>query len=380
MKKVASFVMALALVAAFFGAAAPTSHAQDAEYNVALIISQGGLGDRSFNDSGYEGLNKAAQDFGVNVVPIESADPVAEGEQLLRTAAESGFDLVITLEYSHAEVLDRIAGDYPDTMFAILNNVSDQPNVVSIMYQEHTASYMAGALAAMVTTDDTIEQTNDEAVIGAIGGVQSSGIDIFLWGYLQGACSVNPDIQVLFGYSNSFGDPDKGREMTVAMNEEGADVVFGVAGGTGSGIIEAAKEGNFFAIGVDSDQDYLAPGNVLTSVLKRADTGVYDTIRRLVEGEIEGGIVYYGLPDGVGLSPMEYTKDIIPAEYLDEVAAIEQQIIDGELTVIDTRQISADEVTILNENPTCAGLAELQSVLAEAPAADATAEATAEAS
>lgn len=375
MKKFVVLVMALALVAGLFGAAAPTSHAQDAEYNVAMIISQGGLGDRSFNDSGYEGLTKAAADFGVNVVPIESADPVAEGEQLLRTAAESGFDLVITMEYSHAEVLARIAPDYPDTMFAILNNVADQPNVVSVMFLEHTASYLAGALAAMVTTDAEIEQTNPDAVIGAIGGVKSAGIDIFLWGYLQGACAVNPDISVLFGYSNSFGDPDKGREMTVAMNEEGADVVFGVAGGTGSGIIEAAKEGNFFAIGVDSDQDYLAPGFVLTSVLKRADTGVYDTIKRGVEGTLEGGIVYYGLPDGVGLSEMKYTRHIVPAEYQDEIAAMEEQIVDGSLMVIDTRELTADQIAILDENPTCAGLAELQAALGEAPAASATAEA-----
>lgn len=366
MKKFIVLVMALALVAGLFGAAAPTSHAQDAEYNVAMIISQGGLGDRSFNDSGYEGLTKAAADFGVNVVPIESADPVAEGEQLLRTAAESGFDLVITMEYSHAEVLARIAPDYPDTMFAILNNTVDQPNVVSVMFLEHTASYLAGALSAMVTTDENIEQTNPEAVIGAIGGVKSAGIDIFLWGYLQGACAVNPDISVLFGYSNSFGDPDKGREMTVAMNEEGADVVFGVAGGTGSGIIEAAKEGNFFAIGVDSDQDYLAPGNVLTSVLKRADTGVYDTIKRGVEGTLEGGIVYYGLPDGVGLSEMKYTRHIVPKAYQDEVAAMEEQIVDGSLVVIDTRELTADQIAILDENPTCAGLADLQTALAEA--------------
>lgn len=364
MKRFVAFFLALTLVAAFAAAPAPTIAQSD--YNVAMIVSQGGLGDRSYNDSGFEGLTRAAADFGVNVVPIESADPVAEGEQLLRTAAEAGFDLVITMEYSHFEPLARIAPEYPDTMFAILNIVVDEPNVVSIMFEEHTASYLAGALAAMVTTDESIEQTNPEPVIGAIGGVPSAGIDIFLWGYLQGACAVNPESEILFGYSNSFSDPAKGREMTVAMGEEGADVVFGVAGGTNAGIIDAAKESDTFAIGVDSDQDYLAPGNVLTSVLKRADTAVYDTVRRGVEGELEGGAVYYGLPDGVGLTEMKYTRHIIPREYLDAVAEMEQQILDGELVVIDTRELPAEQIEILNQNPTCAGLEELQAALAEA--------------
>ncbi|MBE2266664.1 MAG: BMP family ABC transporter substrate-binding protein, partial [Anaerolinea sp.] len=133
---------------------------QDSDKRVALIIAQGGLGDRSYNDSAFAGLTKAAADYGVQVVPIESPDPVGEGEQLLRTAAEAGFDLVITLEYSHFDPLARVAPDYPDTLFSIVNIVVDGPNVVSIMFDEHTGSYLAGALAEMVTTDPTIEQVN----------------------------------------------------------------------------------------------------------------------------------------------------------------------------------------------------------------------------
>jgi basic membrane protein A and related proteins len=250
------------------------------------------------------------------VVPVESSDPVGEGEQLLRSAAEAGFDLVITLEFSHFDPLARVAPDYPDTLFSIVNIVVDQPNVVSIMFDEHTGSYLAGVLAAQVTSDTELEQVNEDAVIGAIGGVQSSGIDVFLYGYLQGACAVNPDINVLFAYSNNFGDPEIGREIALAQREQGADVVFQVAGGTGAGVIAAAEEENFFAVGVDSDQDYLAPGNVLTSMLKRVDVAVYDVIERLTEGNLEGGtVLQYGLDEeGVGLSEMTYTRHIIPGE------------------------------------------------------------------
>ncbi len=350
------------------GLAGTSSSTQaQSDLTVALIIAQGGLGDRSYNDSAFAGLTKAAQDFGVQVFPIESSDPVGEAEQLLRTAAEAGFDLVITLEFSHFEPLGRIAGDYPDTTFAIVNIVVDQPNVVSIMFDEHTGSYLAGALAALVTTDESIEQTNSEAVLGVIGGVKSSGIDVFLYGYLQGACAINSDVEVLMAYSNTFGDPATGREMTLAMHEQGADVVFQVAGGTGAGVIEAASEENFFAIGVDGDQDYLAPGNVLTSMLKRVDVAVYNTIELAVNGELEGGtVLQYGLDvEGVGLSEMTYTRHIVPRDYVDMVNTMRQDIIDGELEVIDIRTLSAEQFAIIDEDPTCTGVDALWAALAE---------------
>lgn len=339
-------------------------HAQD-QKRVALIIAQGGLGDRSYNDAAFAGLTLAAQDYGVEVVPIESADPVGEGEQLLRNAAEAGFNLVITLEFSHFDPLARVAPDYPDTLFSIVNIVVDQPNVVSIMFDEHTGSYLAGALAAMVTSDGNIPHTNQAAAIGAIGGVQSSGIDVFLDGYLQGACAVNPDIQVQFAYSNGFGDPAKGREIALAMHEQGADVVFQVAGGTGAGVIDAAKDEDFYAIGVDSDQDYLAPGYVLTSMLKRVDVAVYDVIGKLVKGELKGGTVeQYGLDkDGVGLSEMKYTRHVIPREFTDKVKGMREAIIAGKLKVIDTRTLTEEQRKLLYDDRTCAGLAKLQKSL-----------------
>jgi basic membrane protein A len=364
MRKYPFRILILVLTVVLVLGAGSFSLAQDAP-RIALIIAQGGLGDRSYNDLAFAGLTLAAQQHGVEVVPIESPDPVGEGEQLLRSAAEAGFDLVITLEFSHFDPLARVAPDYPDTLFAIVNIVVEGDNVVSIMFDEHTGSYLAGMLAALVTTDSEVPHTNPEAVIGAIGGVQSSGIDVFLYGYLQGACAVNPDIETLFSYSNNFGDPTIGRELALAMHEQGADVVFQVAGGTGEGVIDAAKDEDFFAIGVDSDQDYLAPGFVLTSMLKRVDVAVYDVIDRLVNGTLEGGTVaQYGLDvDGVGLSEMKYTRHIVPREYVDQVNEAREAIIAGDLEVIDTRTLSEDQFAILSSNPTCAGLEELRAAM-----------------
>ena len=340
--------------------------AQDSP-RVALIIAQGGLGDRSYNDLAFAGLTLAAQDFGVEVVPIESPDPVGEGEQLLRTAVEAGFDLVITLEFSHFDPLARVAPDYPDTLFSIVNIVVEGDNIVSIMFDEHTGSYLAGMMGALVTTDDSIEQTNDEAILGAIGGVQSSGIDVFLYGFLQGACAVNPDSQVLIAYANGFGDPATGREIALSMNEQGADVVFQVAGGTGEGVIDAAKDENFFAVGVDSDQDFLAPGNVLTSMLKRVDVAVYDVISQVVDGSIEAGsVAQYGLDqDGVGLSDMTYTRHIIPREYMEQVAEAREAIVNGEIDVIDIRTLDEEMFGMLVDDPTCAGVKALHEAMME---------------
>lgn len=339
LRKIYSFLSILIMVSFVASCAPPATPTPAAapKKKVALIIAQGGLGDKSYNDLADSGFQRAIADFGIEGKAIESADPVGEGEQLLRTAAEKGYDLVITLEYSHFDPLARVAPDYPNTQFSIVNIVVDKPNVVSILFKEQEGSFLAGALAAMVTTMPNNPKVNPEKVIGAIGGTQSDGIDKFLVGYEEGAHFIDPDVKVLKAYSESFGDPTKGKELTLSMYEQGADIVYQVAGGTGIGVFTAAEEANHYAIGVDSDQDGLKPGFILTSMIKRTDNAVYDAISKLVKGELKGGtILEYGLKeDGVGISPMQYTKSEIPADFLDKIKDIQAKIISGEIKVTD---------------------------------------------
>ena len=307
-------------------------------YQVALIIAQGGLGDLSYNDLAYAGLQRAARNFAGQVIvrTVQATDIVSQGESVLRNAARAGFDLVIDLEYSTFEALNRLAPEFPNTRFAILNAVVDQPNVTSVMFEEQEGSFLAGALAAMVTQNTSIPGINPEPVLGVIGGTKSLGIDKFIVGFIEGARYINPDIRVLVSYSNNFGDPALGRQMALALFEQGADIVYHVAGGTGQGVIDAAEEVGRYAIGVDTDQDFLAPGHVLTSMMKRADIAVYSLVEQLVNGTLQSGVLRFGLANGgVGLSPMQYTAHLLPAEYLQRLAGIETAIVDGTIQVTD---------------------------------------------
>ncbi|MBO6639148.1 MAG: BMP family ABC transporter substrate-binding protein [Roseitalea sp.] len=304
---------------------------------VALIIAQGGLGDGSWNDTANAGFEAGLESTGLEGRTIESKDVVAQGEEIMRRAADGGFGLIASLEWIHGEAMQALAPDYPDANWVIMNQTREGDNVASVVFAEHQGSYLAGALAAQVTTDTSIEGINAEPVIGVIGGVKAPGIDKFISGYIEGARAINPDIDVKVAYAESFGDPAKGEQLAKAMFDEGADIVYQVAGGTGIGIIEAAKAEGRYAIGVDTDQDSMAPGHVLTSVLKRVDVAVQSVIEQYAAGAFPGGeVINFGLAEnGVALSDMVHTRDRIPAAYLEKVEELKAQIIDGTIEVWD---------------------------------------------
>ena len=312
-----------------------TSAAKAADAPAALIIAQGGLGDQSYNDLAYEGFKKAVAAAKIEGKPVESKDVVAQAADILRRASDAGFGLLVDLEYSHGEALATVAKDYPDTKYVILNQVQPGANVASVLFQEQEGSYLAGALAALVTTDTSIPGINDKPIIGVIGGTKSVGIDKFIVGYIQGAHDVNPNVEVKVAYSNNFGDPAIGLQMAKAMYDEGADIVYQVAGGTGIGVIQAAKETGHYAIGVDTDQDGLAPGSVLTSMLKRTDVAVETVVGDYAGDTFPGGkTVTLGLKEnGVALSDMKYTKDKIPGATLAKVDELKAKILSGDIKV-----------------------------------------------
>jgi len=215
----------------------------------------------------------------------------------------------------------------------ILNQVRKGPNVTSVLFQEQEGSYLAGALAAMVATEGA--KSGAAPVIGVIGGFKSTGIDKFIVGYIQGAHDVNPKVEVKVAYSNSFGDPAKGLQMAKAMYEEGAAVVYQVAGGTGIGIIQAAKEEGKYAIGVDTDQDGLAPGSVLVSVIKRTDVAVETVMKDYAAGTLKGDTsIVLGLKEGgMDLSDMKFTASKVPAADIAKIKDMKAKIISGEIKV-----------------------------------------------
>lgn len=307
MKKLITFALGMMLAVSAF--AKPL--------RVGIVLSTGGLGDKSFNDSAYKGLEKAKEDLGIEFKYVEPASP-AEDEEFLRQYADADYDLIIATGFQMTEAAKAVAADYPDLKFAMIDDVIDLPNVKSLTFKEEEGSFLVGALAAMMSKTGTI---------GFVGGMENPLIKKFQVGYEQGAKYVNPKIKVLSVYTtgpNPFNDPVRGKENAISEINQGADVVYHAAGGTGIGVIDAAKEKGVYAIGVDSDQDGVAPGTVLTSMIKRVDVAVYDTVKSVKDGDFKPGLTVYGVAEnGVGMTDFKFTKEKIGAEKiakLDEIA------------------------------------------------------------
>mgnify|MGYP000904636788 FL=1 len=324
MRNKISFVVVMVLL---LGLLAAPAYAQ--KTRVGLIFAEGGLGDQSFNDAAYRGLMQAKEELPVEVIYVEPAD-IAEMEEHQRSYAELGLDLVIVIGFIHQSALTEVSADYPNIHFAIVDDVVDNPNVTSLLFEEHEGSFLVGVVAGMMTKSN---------IVGFVGGMEVPLIRKFQVGFEEGVKWANPDAQVLVNYAGAFDDPGRGRELAISQYERGADIIYHAAGGTGSGVIDAAASHDFYAIGVDSDQDYMAPGKVLTSMIKRVDMAVYEVIKAAVEGTLEGGTWTFGVADGgVGTSEFTYTRDIVPQEVFDKVEEAKQKIISGEIVVTNPLQ------------------------------------------
>ena len=260
---------------------------------------------------------------------------MAQAQPILQRATQSGFGLIVDLEFSHADTLQKVAAQNPKTQYALINAPVKGANVTSVLFQEQEGSYLAGTLAALMTTDTKDPRINAKRTIGVIGGTKSTGIDKFLVGYIQGARAADPKVKVLTAYANDFADPSKGKQIAQSMYDQGADIIYAVAGATGAGVIQAAKDRKRYAIGVDTDQDGTAPGSVLTSMVKRTDLAVSRLVTAYAKGTLKGGrTLTLGLKDnGVGLSAMKYTKQEIPAADLTKVDQAKRDIVDGKVKV-----------------------------------------------
>lgn len=326
-------VLALVASAALFGCSSEAPLEDSGALKVGMVFDVGGKGDKSFNDSAYRGLLQAADDFSVEHTEFEPGQD-ADRETGLRKLAQAGYDVVIGVGFLFSDAMRSVAADYPDVMFACVDydarpNEEMLPNLAGLTFREEEGSFLVGVVAAMFTESDRI---------GFIGGMDVPLIHRFEAGYIAGARHVNPAISVTVAYAGStpqaFADPAKGKELAMLQFGRGVDVIYHASGNTGNGVIEAARETGKFAIGVDSNQNYMAPGHVLTSMVKRVDNAVYRTIMSAVEGNFSGGIRVFGLAeDGVGYALDRYNEGLVTEEMRLGVEEARAAIVAGEIDV-----------------------------------------------
>ncbi|MFN3825854.1 MAG: BMP family protein [Pseudorhodobacter sp.] len=294
----------------------------------ALIFDLGGKFDKSFNEAAFHGAQRWAQETGGTYKELEMQSE-AQREQALRRLAEAGANPVVMTGFAFGDVLGQVAPDFPDTKFAIIDMVVDQPNVKSVVFTEEQGSYLVGMMAAMASQTGTV---------GFIGGMDIPLIRKFACGYAQGVKAVNADATIVANMTGTtpaaWNDPVKGGELARAQKSQGADVIYAAAGGTGIGVLQTAADEGILSIGVDSNQNHLQPGKVLTSMLKRVDNAVYDAFK---EGtDLAPGINVMDLAaGGVGYAMDEHNADLVTDEMKAAVDAAAEQISSGALAVHD---------------------------------------------
>ncbi len=304
--------------------------------HVGLVFDIGGRGDKSFNDAAYQGLEAARQQLGISFTTLETSEG-ADREPQMRQLAAGDAPLIFGVGFLFTDDVKALAKEFPDKKFACVDmTVQDgetlPPNLVALKFREEQGSFLVGALAGLLTKTGKV---------GFVGGMDIPLIRKFQAGYVAGVKAVNPAAEVLVKYAGNTGeafrDPTKGKELALAEYQAGADIIYHASGSTGLGVFEAARQLNKLAIGVDSDQHDEAPGFILTSMVKRVDTAVLETIREVSEGRWSGGVHTFGLEsDGVGWVYDERNKALIPDAVKARVDSLRQAIIAGAIEVPTT--------------------------------------------
>lgn len=303
---------------------------------VFMVTDVGGLGDKSFNDGTWAGIEEAAEYLGLETAFVQSKEQ-ADYIPNLSNAAKEG-DIVFAVGFMMTDALIDVAAQFPDTYFIGIDIETTEVynNIATYLFKEQEGAFLVGYLAAAVT------QSNK---LGFIGGIAIPPVERFRYGYEAGIKTYEElngkTIELIKGYTNDFNDPKKGKDLAVAQFAEGADIVFHAAGTCGNGVIEAAQEKGapYYAIGVDVDQDYMAPGRVLTSSMKRVDVAAYDAVLSVALGTFEPGNHVLGIvEDGVGISPMNYTKDDVDPVVLEEIETLKSLVKEGTIIIPDTQE------------------------------------------
>ena len=318
------------LMAAVAALAMSATAAMAADDKPAIVFDIGGKFDKSFNESMFNGSEKFKAESGVAYGEFEIANE-AQREQAIRNFADQGYSPIIAAGFAQAAAVEKVAKEYPDLKFAIVDMVVDLPNVQSIVFNEHEGSYLVGMMAGMASKTGTVS---------FVGGMDIPLIRKFACGYAQGVKAAKPDAKIIQNMTGDTGaawnDPVKGGEITKGQMSQGSDVVYAAAGATGLGVLKAAAEGGALSIGVDANQNYLYPGKVLTSMLKRVDVAVYNVMKSGKDGTFKGGIQALGLAeDGVGYAMDDNNKPLVTAEMTAAVEKAKVDIIAGTVKVHD---------------------------------------------
>lgn len=323
-KKIATLAMATVVSASLLvGCSGNNESASDDKITVAMITDVAGVNDQSFNQSAWEGLQRAEKELGIEVKYLESKQD-SDYATNIETLVDEDVDLILGVGMKLSEAIKEGSELYPDQNFVLVDEEIDASNVKNILFKAEESAYLAGLIAGKTT------KTNN---VGFIGGMELPVIDTFKYGYMAGVKAANPDAKVQAQYANSFTDQAKGKAIANQMYTNGADIVFTCGGDVGTGAIEAAKENGKFAIGVDRDQSDLAPQNVLTSAIKRVDAGVFETVKSYVNGTFEGGTTTtYGLEENAVGVP-DTTKNLVSQDILDLVEETITKLKNKEITV-----------------------------------------------
>ena len=318
------------LIAAGLAFVMASAAAGAAEIKPAVVFDMGGKFDKSFNEGIYNGLEKFRAETGISYRDFEVTNET-QREQALRRMAQRGSDPVIAVGFAQAPALEKVAREFPNTRFTIIDMVVDLPNVQSVVFKEHEGSFLVGVAAAMASKTDKV---------GFIGGMDIPLIRKFACGYEQGVRYVNPNAKIFQNMTGTtpaaWNNPTKGGELARSQFDRGADVVYAAAGGTGIGVYQAAKDSGKLAIGVDSNQNYLHPGTMLTSMLKRVDVAAYNTFKTALDGTWKPGIQVLGLAeDGVGWALDEHNRDLVSAAMKSKVEQARADILASKITVHD---------------------------------------------
>ena len=320
-----AFAAALLLVAGSLQAA---SHSE--EISPAVVFDMGGKFDKSFNQGVNDGVQRFKEETGIEYREFEVTNET-QREQAIRRMAQRGADPILGIGFAQAGPIETVAKEFPDVRFTLIDGVVDLPNVQSVVFKEHEGSFLVGVMAAMASESD---------MVGFVGGMDIPLIRRFACGYEQGAKHADAAVDVVQNMTgttpSAWNDPGRGSELAKGQFDRGVDVVYAAAGGTGVGVYQAAADGSKLAIGVDSNQNYLQPGTMLTSMLKRVDVAAYDSFMSAMQGTWEPGMKVLGLAeDGVGYAMDENNESLVDADMLAAVDEARAAIVAGDIVVHD---------------------------------------------